>query len=431
MEIPGKILIVGGGASGVLCAVALLRSGVDPSQIDIVEPRELLGEGLAYQTRDPQHRLNVPTGQLSASEDLPDDFAKWCEAPGYSFMERGTYSTYLRERLGKGCNHIRAFVTDLTEISDRSVTATFSRGASESYLFVVLAMGHGKARIPRFLQGVPESPRIIRDVWDGAVLPESRTLLFFGTGLSFIDVALIHLSRDSRNTVIAISGSGNLPERHVLAPITPFSPTISDVSTLSKLREYLTSAGDMWREAIDGLRPITETMWRGFTMEEKKDFLRTDGSWWSRRRHRIAPEVADQVEAKIESGRIKIIKGNVIKVDVHEDQVTVSLDDGTSHSGEYLAITIGRDYALSDPLTLNLLKVGKASRGPLGMGLSVEVATGLLQRMDGTFYPQIFAIGSLRSGDVFETTAIPEIRKQATAIAERIVSNSKLTPSRS
>ena len=425
MENSWKVLIVGSGASGIFSAIALERSGIDASQIDIAEPRELLGEGLAYQTRDLHHRLNVPTGRMSALEELPDDFVEWSNAPSYSFMERRTYSSYLRERLGQGHNHIRAGVTDMELESDGVVRATFDTGETKDYVAVVLAMGHGKARIPDFLRGVPESSRIIRDVWDGSPLPESQTIICFGTGLSFVDIALTHLSRDSRNKVIAISGSGNLPERHVQFQITPFTPTVKEVATLAKLRTYFLDAGDKWREAVDGLRPIMETMWRGFTTAERQEFLQTDGSTWFRRRHRIAPDVADQVDAEIALGRIAMVKGKVAGVEVKGEQVTISLEDGASYSGDYLAITIGRDYELSDPLTLNLLKAGKASRGPLGMGLSVDVATGLLQRSDGTSYPQIFAIGPLRSGEAFETTAIPEIREQATAIAERIVANFK------
>ena len=94
----GRILIVGGGASGVITAIALAHVGYSSELIDIAEPRELLAEGLAYQTRDPLHRLNVPTGKMSAIEQLPDDFALWSEAQSYSFMERRRYSAYLRDR---------------------------------------------------------------------------------------------------------------------------------------------------------------------------------------------------------------------------------------------------------------------------------------------------------------------------------------------
>ena len=416
----GKILIVGGGASGVISAIALRQSGFKNEQIEIAEPRELLGEGLAYQTRDPHHRLNVPSARMSAFEELPNDFMEWSNVPAYSFLERRTYGSYLRNRLGEGCAHIRAIVTDLVEESGGGVRATFSMGESKNYAAVILAMGHGKARIPDFLHDFPESSRIIPDVWDGSSLPESRNLLCFGTGLSFIDIALEHLSRDSRNKVTTISGSGNLPERHVQFPITPFTPTVEEVSTLPKLREYLANAGDMWREAVDGLRPITGAMWQRFSTDERAEFLAIDGSWWSRRRHRIAPEVADQVEAEIKSGRLTVVKGKVVRVTVCEDQVDLELENGQAYSGDYLAITIGRVYELTDPLTMNLLKSGKTSRGPLGMGLAVDVSTGLLLRVDGTSFPQIYAVGPLRSGEAFESTAIPEIRKQCSALAKRM-----------
>ena len=420
MVLSGKILIVGGGASGLISAIALRQSGFEPEQIVIAEPRELLGEGLAYQTHDPHHRLNVPSSRMSAFEELPNDFIDWSSASAYSFLERRTYGTYLRNRLGDGCSHILALVTELEVEANGGVRATFSSGESNNYASVILAMGHGKARIPDFLHDVPESSRIISDVWDGNLLPEARTLLCFGTGLSFIDIALTHLSRDSRNRVIAISGSGKLPERHVQFPITPFTPTVEEVSTLPKLRAYLESAGDLWREAVDGLRPITEAMWQKFSTDERAEFLATDGSWWSRRRHRIAPEVADQVEGEIRSRRLTVVKGKVVRVTAGDQTVDLELEDGKTYSGDYLAITIGRDYELTDPLTMNLLMAGKTSRGPLGMGLSVDVSTGQLLRVDGTAYPQIYAIGPLRSGEAFETSAIPEIRRQCSSVAKRM-----------
>ena len=415
-----KVLIVGGGASGTLTAIALIRSGIAPANITIAEPRELLGEGLAYQTRDELHRLNVPSGRLSAVEELPDDFAEWSKAPSYSFMERRTYSTYLRGHLPDEVQHVREFVTHIAPTIDQGVVATFASGNEENFDGIVLAMGLGKARTPEFLDGVPESPLIIKDVWDGIALPQSQRLLCFGTGLTFIDVALSHLARDPHNTVVAISGSGNLPERHERSQISPFTPSLSDVDTLKKLRSYLEQAGESWRQAVDGLRPIMEGMWRTFTVEEREEFLRTDGSNWFRRRHRIAPEVADLVDAEIAAGRIHVVGGKVLEVHLGENEVALTLAGDETFTGDYLALCIGRDYELSDPLTLNLLAEGKTSRGPLGMGLHVDVSTGLLMKPDGNSHQNIYALGPLRSGEAFESTAIPEIRKQASLIAARL-----------
>ena len=114
-------------------------------EIDIAEPRDLLGEGLAYQTRDPIHRLNVPSGRMSAIEDLPDDFAKWSDVEPYTFMQRQSYSSYLRERLGSAVNHIQENIVDLVPTKVGAV-ATFSSGESKRYDSVILAMGHGEAR---------------------------------------------------------------------------------------------------------------------------------------------------------------------------------------------------------------------------------------------------------------------------------------------
>jgi len=426
-----NILIVGGGASGALVAIALTHAGVNPEQITIAEPRELLGEGLAYQTRDPLHRLNVPSSKMSGVEDLPHDFSEWSGVPAYSFMERRSYSEYLRDRLDSRITHIKEKVINLdsgdsrdserSERSERSgeVVASFANGQIRPYRTVVLAMGHGGARLPDFLRDLPPSPRVIRDVWDGRDLPLGNRLICFGTGLSFIDIALTHISRDPTNTVIGISGSGNLPERHVLSPITPYAPTLSEVETLEKLRSYLADAGDNWRQAIDGLRPITESMWRGFSPAEREEFLTTDGSAWSRRRHRIAPEVADLIESAIEAGRVRVIKGSVESLLATEEVVSIRLKDGSSFVGDHMAITIGREYAVSDPLSINLLADSKTLRGPLGMGLSVEVTTGRLLNVNGRPYEHIFAIGPLRSGEAFESSAIPEIRRQASSIAER------------
>jgi uncharacterized NAD(P)/FAD-binding protein YdhS len=89
------------------------------------------------------------------------------------------------------------------------------------------------------------------------------------------------------------------------------------------------------------------------------------------------------------------------------------------YTGDYLALCIGRDYQLSDPLTAGLLEKNKCARGPLEMGLAVDVSTGHLLKPDGSSYRQVYALGPLRSGEAFESTAIPELRKQAYLISKR------------
>jgi uncharacterized NAD(P)/FAD-binding protein YdhS len=420
-----RFLIVGGGASGVITAIAIARSNPH-AHITIAEPRSLLGEGLAYSTRDSVHRLNVPTEKMSAIAELPEDFVEWTGVEGYTFQSRAIYSTYLRERLDLYATdrytHKVATVTKLTPGAE--IRAEFSDEQAETFDVVALAMGHGSAKLPDFLNNVPPSGRIITDVWDGKKLPDAQTLICFGTGLTFIDIALTHLAhleKSPHNKVIGLSGSGNLPEKHKRTRITPFSPTLEEVDSLTKLREYISNAGENWREAVDGLRPITAAMWRAFTAAEKEEFLATDGSAWSRRRHRIAPNVAEKVAEMIDSGRLEVRSVQVSSVHATDSDVTVVLQSGESLHADLLAICIGRTSQADDQLSRYLIENQITNAGPLGLGLSVDVVTGQLKDAAGHDYLNIFAIGPLRSGEAFETTAIPEIRKQAAEIAANLL----------
>jgi uncharacterized NAD(P)/FAD-binding protein YdhS len=59
-----------------------------------------------------------------------------------------------------------------------------------------------------------------------------------------------------------------------------------------------------------------------------------------------------------------------------------------------------------------LLDAGLAAPGPLGLGLATDP--------DGRCSEGVYALGALRRGELWETTAVPEIRVQADAIAATI-----------
>ncbi len=100
-----RVVIVGGGASGVLLAVHLLRG--EPGSLDVVliERRAELGAGIAYATNHPDHLLNVRAANMSAFPDDPDHFARWladrstldaaCGSDG--FAPRRLYRDYLAD----------------------------------------------------------------------------------------------------------------------------------------------------------------------------------------------------------------------------------------------------------------------------------------------------------------------------------------------
>ena len=95
-----RIVIVGGGCSGMLVAFQLLRKGFRDS-LTIVEPRAELGRGLAYSTTFDGHLLNVPAERMSALPEQPSHFLEWLRGCGFPnaapgvFAPRRLYGEYL------------------------------------------------------------------------------------------------------------------------------------------------------------------------------------------------------------------------------------------------------------------------------------------------------------------------------------------------
>src|SRR5689334_24280562 len=77
---PFRIAIIGGGFSGTMTAVHILRAARQPIELHIIERKPPLGRGVAYGTRYGSHLLNVPAGKMSAFPSEPDHFFKWLQA---------------------------------------------------------------------------------------------------------------------------------------------------------------------------------------------------------------------------------------------------------------------------------------------------------------------------------------------------------------
>jgi len=75
---------------------------------------------------------------------------------------------------------------------------------------------------------------------------------------------------------------------------------------------------------------------------------------------------------------------------------------------------------LKSPLVVNLLARGLIDTDPLLLGLKAGPDGAVLDYL-GRPSAQIFTLGSAAKGMLFETTAVPELRVQAKALAERLL----------
>ena len=73
----------------------------------------------------------------------------------------------------------------------------------------------------------------------------------------------------------------------------------------------------------------------------------------------------------------------------------------------------------ADTLVSALLRTGLARSGPLGLGLATA-ANGALLDAEGRASGKLWALGPVRRGDVWESTAVPDIRLQAAALSEQL-----------
>ncbi len=92
---PVDVAIVGGGASGTLVAVQLLRQARGPWRIALIERSGALARGLAYGPAESCHLLNVPAAGMSALPDDEGHFARWSGAAPDAFVPRALYGAYL------------------------------------------------------------------------------------------------------------------------------------------------------------------------------------------------------------------------------------------------------------------------------------------------------------------------------------------------
>lgn len=444
------VAVVGDGAAGVLVVTALLRRAARTGAALRVEwaGDGARGRGVAYATSAPWHRLNVPAAAMSVGD--PDDFPRWLAArgpapdaaPGDDFARRGDYGSYLLDRLDAARTAARTAqlrdhrgrVTDLSV--DAAGVALVAGGVPVRADRVVLATGVPTARpVPGLTPAAAVHPRLVADPWSGRLdeVTGTGTVLFVGTGLTMIDAALSLARRAPDLRLHAVSRSGLLPRRHRRDRRDPAPPAVAPRPglTLDELvagvEAQVAAAPQRWREVVDGLRPVTQDLWHALSLADRERFLREQEARWMRHRHRVAPVVAEEVDALRASGRLHVEAAAVEEVDTAGERLRVRLagrpgGEVRHVEADWVVSCVGLQYDVrrsDDPLTVSLLHAGLARSHPLGLGWDCG-PDGALRTAAGPSR-HLFTLGTLRRGDLYETVGIAEIADQAERLGEVLV----------
>ena len=448
---PLKLVICGGGAAAILLLQSLKQRARRPIEVTLFEPRSRIGVGVAYSTDCPTHLLNTRACNMSVTDD-PDDFVRWLktERPRRvlnwtreDFAPRSYFADYLQAKLAG----IRATANLTVSWQHSAVDSVTPHGQGWEVVpahgepvfadVVILATGN---EAPRVLgRGLAPSVQqlIVEDPWDveqKAVIPADASVLLAGTSLTAVDIATELVQNGHRAKIIAVSRRGLLPRSH--GPIAAASEGFVHAlpSSLREVVRYVRALsandprGDKWRRVFTELRSIAPSLWRNWTVAERRRFLRHVRPYWDAHRHRVAPRVHGKIERAIASGQLEIIRGRIVAVEQHlaRSGLRVSIRHGHTTRTLDVAHVINctgpeqHPGRMTNPLLQGLMGDDVARPDSLGLGLAVDSESRVISR-NGTAHPSLFAVGTLTRGSRWEITAIPEMREQAGAVIRRVL----------
>ncbi|MDX6443476.1 MAG: hypothetical protein QOH71_550 [Blastocatellia bacterium] len=446
------VAVVGSGFSGTLVAAHLLSTPTDQPLRIVLAKRSSsrFARGVAYATNCFRHLLNVPAGKMSAFVDDDEHFLRWARSRKLKvradqFVPRHLYGEYLAQVLSEAQSKAlgrRQFLQIPDEVTgldllprNRGAWLKLRRGKPVRADRVVLALGNQPSTDPLAGKRLNLGERYIRDPWkEGAldsILPHESVLLV-GTGLTMVDVAVQLRHSGHSGELHALSRHGLLPREHRHGQLTvSLKFVLQNQVTLHRLlrtvREVAKAAGDEWRAVLDALRPITPELWKRLSLAERRRFLRHVRCYWDVHRHRMPPEIAAQITEMIAAGQIAIHAGRLRDCRVREKRLDISFRERGAKRDSKLTVAriincTGPDQDAvhsSDPLIINLRKGGFIRPDPLGLGLDVS-DDGAIINARGEVSKTLYTIGPWLKGKLWETTAVPEIRAQAAALARTL-----------
>jgi uncharacterized NAD(P)/FAD-binding protein YdhS len=458
------VLIVGGGLSGSMLAVQLLRLP-GKRRVLIIETRSELGRGEAYSATELGHTLNGNAARMSVEPDNPDDLTQWLDeyiaAGGWPesaeqqipvaelFPPRGIFGLYVQQRLaeaqavgatfGSNLEHLRGEAVDVRSSED-SVRISLADGRELQGTFAVLATGmYAAARTPQRESSGLNAAAV--DPWDVSAMrqlnPDAKVLII-GSGLTMVD-ALVSLQQAGHR------GSIEVFSRHGLWPHVRRQPPAwvdflaadhrirSTRQLVRALREQCRQAmaqGIDWQAPLDTVRAHIGRLWSQATDAQRRQFVRHVRPWWESHHHRSPPPSAALLERWVESGRLTIQAASLQGLETlpsGQTQIRIRRRGETESAyviGDALINSTGIEYdwrRVDRALPKQLLARGLIQPGPLALGIAAQ-SDGAVLDAQGHASQRLFAMGPPLRGMWWESTAVTDVASQAKALALRLVS---------
>jgi uncharacterized NAD(P)/FAD-binding protein YdhS len=441
------VVIVGGGASGALLALALTDRVHGRCRITMLDREGRFGRGVAYSAGASWHRLNIPAAKMGGrNDDDPTGFVDWLVRRGHlragdysaSFVPRSLYGDYLCDLLdaivATGALVMRQGAVIALEPRIHGYAVRIDTGEEIESDVVVLCLGNPT---PPSMPSVPISERWVADVWRPGALariaPQDDVLLI-GSGATAVDVALDLVHRAVGRRMTMVSRRGLLPQAD--APPTDYAgfvPLALEAPTMRRLTRLLRSEveraaaeGIPWQSVLDAFRLHYGAIWERSNAEERGRFLRHLRSMWLIHRHRLAPDVSDLLSRLQSDGILSVIAGRLVQAEPtvggYRGLIAERSGRTRAFTADWIVNCTGPEECyrrLADPLVRHLFATERARPGAMELGLDVDDCGRLLDRA-GRPQPALYVLGPPTRGRFWEITAVPWIRAHAVRIAEHI-----------
>lgn len=434
------VAIAGGGASALLLACNLLENNPDV-RVTLIERTGKWATGVAYSTPYDYHLLNVRAGNMSYSEKDPAHFVNWLQQKNYNytatdFVPRKLYGIYLSELFTRLCTQHTSRISCITgEVIALHDANTFQLRSGETITAtqLVLALGNFLPATPEYISAsLKNSPAYFGNPWDFEALntiPSDARILIIGSGLTMTDCVLHFENRGHHGSIYSLCRHGYAPVSH--EKITPVDDAFkATVATLEGLDAAFAHWMNGYRAGLqpaamaDAFRPYVQKLWLHFDARDKQRFVTHLRHLWGTVRHRVPENCFAVLKNMQDKKQLAISGGKITGITPAENEFRITYIPRKKETPKHIDADViinctgpSARYETDAPeLLRTLLKNGTVRMDASGLGLDVDKQAAVINHA-GKVNKNMFALGNLTRGIFWEITAIPEIRKQAAALA--------------
>lgn len=461
-----KIGIIGGGFAGTMTAIQVIYKSKKPYEIILINEEETLNKGIAYNPYSEKHLLNVTAGKMSAFPDSPDHFINWLMSmPSFkekdrtlvtnSFLPRKIYGEYLNsiweECLKTGTSKQfkvsvkNSSVIDLS-IKNDHINLSLLNDEELKVDYCIITTGNQIPRNPHIKnQNFYYSKNYFQNPWKIESVKNTKDdlpILIIGNGLTMVDTVIGLLEHGFKGEIFSISPNGFniLSHRHSTIK---YSKLIEDLEKLdNKINLYeivrlvnihiklVRDFGISAEPIIDSLRPFTQKIWKSLSEKEKKIFMSRLRHLWGVARHRIPLHTYDKIQQLRIDKLLHIISGKIIDISEKNEIIIVEYFDKKENIIKM--VNVSRVINCTGPETdlmnlenhflKNSLQKGIIAQDELKLGINTDTETFQIKNPKGIPHKNLFTIGSNLKGELWESTAVNEIRVQAEKLSEQLIS---------